>query len=65
MDCFVALLLAMTSMRAPEWSSRALSPLSAAAHQTRMTCFSGYFSILLWSCQKRTVRWAVSIDSFL
>ena len=25
---------------------------------------AGSFSILLWSCQKRTVRWAVSIDSF-
>jgi len=25
---------------------------------------AGYFSILLCNCQKRTVRWAVSIDSF-
>jgi hypothetical protein len=25
---------------------------------------TGYFSILLCNCQKRTVRWAVSIDSF-
>jgi hypothetical protein len=24
---------------------------------------AAYFSILLWSCQKRTVRWAVSSDS--
>ena len=40
-------------------------PYATAREKTRyIACkASGCFSIRLWSCQKRTVRWAVSIDS--
>jgi len=34
------------------------------ACKTEFVRVIGYFSILLCNCQKRTVRWAVSIDSF-
>jgi hypothetical protein len=36
-------------------------PTGAGSAQADRT---GYFSILLCNCQNRTVRWAVSIDSF-
>jgi hypothetical protein len=36
---------------------------TAADRQAQADC-AAYFSILLCNCQKRTVRWAVSIDSF-
>ena len=34
------------------------------AGKTQFVRVIGYFSILLCNCQKRTVRWAVSSDSF-
>jgi hypothetical protein len=41
---------------------QATGPTGAGSAQA--TDRTGYFSILLCNCQKRTVRWAVSIDSF-